>query len=76
MADPKDPPLLNDWNSLKVAQAVKISDHTPSGVQCPQSVTELLEVAGTQASAKVGGVLITTVLVVCPDCGFKGEKVL
>ena len=76
MADPKDLPLLADWNSLKLGEAVKLADHTPSGVQGPQSISELLEVPGTQSTAKVGEALVTTILVVCPDCGFKGEKLL
>lgn len=76
MPDPKDLPLLQDWNDLKLAQAVKFSDHAPSGVQCPQSVSELLDVPGTQSSAKVGELLVTTVMVTCPDCGFKGERYL
>lgn len=74
MANPADLPLLQDWNELKLAAAVKLSDHAPSGVQCPQSVSELLDVPGTQSTAKVGEVILLSIMVVCPDCGFKGER--
>ena len=76
MADPATLPPLKEWNEQKLASAIKLSDHPPSGVQCPKSVSELLDVPGTDSVAAIGEVLMSSIAVICPDCGFKGERYL
>lgn len=76
MADPATLPVLDDWNATQLAKAKVLLDHKPSGVQCPKSVTELLDVPGTESAAQVGELLLTLVQVVCPECGFTGERYL
>jgi hypothetical protein len=71
-ADPATLPKYDDWQAQKLAQALKLADMTPSGVQCPKSVSELLMVPGTEASAQLAGLVLATIEVVCPDDGFKG----
>ena len=76
MADPADLPLLDDWNNQKLAAAMKVADGQPSGVRCPKSNTELLEIPGTETTALLPGLVLSTIEVVCPDDGFKGVKYL
>jgi len=76
MADPKDLPTLKAWQDAKLASAVKLSDHPPNGIQCPISVSELRDIPGTESKAEIGELVMFSIQVICPDCGFKGERYL
>jgi hypothetical protein len=76
MADPATLPSLADWNDAKLANAVKLSAYTPSGIKCPLSDSELLDIPGTTSQAKIGELVLFTIQVICPDDGFKGERFL